>query len=179
MYRPIAAKIYEPNNPEYSLVDAMTSELFELFSPEIKWWNLNITTTQSNLDSLDQLYGEEGDNKLAFNGPFNVYGRVETNPILKELSRLGHLEIREIDFYVNIAAMNNYLENSIPREGDIFRLTYLGNDPKIDRKFFFYVVNNIIEVDLYNCRYINYQIAAEQTTLNNVPDIIKNYSESD
>jgi hypothetical protein len=38
---------------------------FELFSPEIKWWNLNITTTQSNLDSLDQLYGEEGDNKLA------------------------------------------------------------------------------------------------------------------
>jgi len=40
-------------------------------------------------------------------------------------------------------------------------------------------VSNIIEVDMYNTRYVNYQIAAEQTILNNVPDIIKNYSESE
>jgi len=179
MYRPIAAKIYEPDNTEHELVDAMTSELFEKFSHEIKWWNINRTASQANLDNLDQLYGEEGDDKLIFTGPYNVYGRIEVNPILKELSRLGHLEIREIDFYVNIAAMYNYLEEYTPHEGDIFRITYLGLDPQIDRKFFFYVVSNIIEVDMYNTRYVNYQIAAEQTILNNVPDIIKNYSESE
>ena len=91
------------------------------------------------------------------------------------ISEFCGLTIKDVDLFCGIAAMYQYLSGKDPMPGDIFRFTRLGLDPKVNREYDFYVVSHAWPVDLYNNRYTSWQIAAEQTNLNDVPDIIKNY----
>jgi len=177
IFRPKNLKVFEPDNPEYTLIDHMTEEVFENYSTEIAYWVLNVTETDSDRDELDEVYGEGGgaDQLRAYYGPYEVFGTLTINPIIQELTRLGLEQIEEIDFYCNIAAMENYLEGYIPKAGDIFRTTWIQTNN--ERRYIFYNIANVTPVDLYNFRYINYLINAEQTSLHEVPESIKNYYE--
>jgi len=175
MFRPKRIKVFEPTNPEYSLIDSMTSEVFENYSPEIAWWSLNRTETEANRDELSEVYGESKPSSKMFDGPFPVAGAFEINPIIQELTRLGLEQIEEVDFYCNIAAMQEYTEGRDPKGGDVFRVTWL--ETNSERRFVFYNVSNVTPVDIYNYRHINWLVNAEQTTLHDVPDEIKEFYE--
>jgi len=168
-------KVFDSQNPEYSLIDSMTSEIFENYSTEIAYWLFGRAETEANLDELDEVYGESSKNKRIYSGPFDVKGTLTINPIIQELTRLGLEQIEEIDFYCNIAAMDEYLEGEPPKAGDIFRVTWI--EKENTRRYVFYSVANVTPTDIYNSRYINYLISAEQTTLHNFPAEIKNYYE--
>lgn len=194
MYRPMSPNMWEPNNPEHSLVDAMTEEVHMLESPEIIYWRLkkeeeidaeNEYTNEGSeyeydgyLDELDKEYGEKssGEGKLLYHKPIVVYGKIDIEPILNELSRMGLTTINQIDFYMNIAHCHERLERP-PIGGDVFRVTYFIRDNKGDlkNKYIYYEVSNVNEVDLYNYQYINYQIWAEQTNMMNVEDSVKQF----
>lgn len=189
MYRPLTPNMFEPNNPEHSLVDAMTEEVHMLESPEIFYWKIKKeeeieaepeynNVDDPYLDDLDTVYGEKssGDGKYLFHDPVRVYGKIDIEPILNELSRLGLTTINQIDFYLNIAHCHDRLGRP-PAGGDTFRVTYLirDNNGDLKNKYIYYVVSNTNEVDLYNYQYINYQIWAEQTNMMNVPDEVKQY----
>lgn len=178
MYPPrkTGIQVFEPTNPEYSLIDAMTTEVFENYSSEIKWWIFSRTETDENRDELDKAYGEASRGVAeVFSGPYDVSGTLEVNPILQELTRLGAEQIEEIDFYTNIAAMQVYLKGENPKQGDIFRVTWIQTNT--DRRFIFYRVANVTPVDIYNMRYTNWLINAEQELLSNVPENIRTYSD--
>ena len=176
MFRPHASKVFEPENPEYALIDAVVQESFEKASPEIMWWSLNRELTEPTRDELDQLYGEKssGDKLVKYAGPFRVYGHLEPSPIIQELTRLGVEQIWQIDLFMNVAAMLEYTRGRPPKPGDVFRATHI--HPGDQREYKFYMVGSVLEVDLFNFKYVNWQVNAEQTTLADVPDEIKLYA---
>jgi len=176
MWRPNGKiNIFDPTNPEYTLVDAMTAEKFENYSWEIVYWSFNIETTAPTLDALDQTYGEASDVQNKYDGPFEAYGTIEVNPILQELTKLGHQQIEEINFYCNISAMDNYLQGRIPKQGDIIRVSWIKTDST--RRFVFYGIGNVTPVDPYNARYTNWLMHCEQTNMNEIPEEIKNFND--
>lgn len=177
MFRPKKNQVFEPLNPEYSLIDAMTEEVFVNYSPELAYWSLNEPTTEASRDELDKLYGEKSSDtgKITYDGPFQVYGTLQINPIIQELTKVGLQQIEEIDFYVNIAAMAEYIEGRYPKYGDVLRVTYIETDNS--RRYVFYNIANVTPVDLYNFRHINYLLNGEQTMMADVPEEIRNYSE--
>ena len=178
MFRPKKIKVFDSQNPEYALVDAINSEIFENYSPEISYWSFNAAATEVNMDELDAIYGEVSrQNVKQYFGPYDPKGTLEINPIIQELTRLGLQQIEEVDLYCNIAAMHDYLDGKDPIAGDIFRITWLETD--IERRYIFYSVANVTPVDIYNFRYTNWLINAEQTPLHNVPDEIKLYHEGE
>lgn len=188
MYRPQAPTMFEPNNPEHSLVDMLTEEIHMLESPEIIYWklkkpedleeNFEYIGGDNYLDELDKEYGEKssGTGKLLHYDPVRVYGKIDIEPIVNELIRLGLVTKRDIAFYVNIAHIHEKL-GCPPKAGDIFRVTYMirDNNGDIKYKFVYYHVANVNEVDIYNYQYINYQIWAEPTNMMDVQEIIKQY----
>lgn len=178
MYRPQKVKTYDPTNPEYGLVDMMVSEAFEAVSPEIYYWSLDTVTTKTSMDALDKVYGEKSStSKITYKEPKLVHARIDFNPILKELSKLGTTTKEEVEIFVNIASVMEELDNNAPKSGDILRVSYINHDPySADNKSVtFYTVSQVTPVDLYNNRYTNLQISAEQTTMNEVPDKIKKF----
>lgn len=186
--RPFSIKTFEPTNPEYALLDSMIEESYEAVSPEIYWWCFKteeLYQPESEIhDPFDQLYGEISANdqetlERFFMSPKRVYGNVIFNPILNQIAKLtGGQEIREIDLYFNISALEYYLGQS-PKRGDILRITHLGKNEQVDREYIWYEVANITPVDQYNLRYTGWEIHCEQTTLHNVPDIIKKFNYGD
>lgn len=178
-----------PENSEHSLVDAMTEEVHMLESPEIIYWklkkpedleeNFEYTGGSNYLDELDKVYGEKssGTGKLIHHDPVRIYGKIDIEPIVNELARLGLITKKEIDLYINIAHAHEKLGEP-PKGGDIFRITYMIRDNKGDLKykFVYYHISNVNEVDVYNYQYINYQIWGEQTNMMDVADIIKQYN---
>ena len=98
MYRPQKVKTYDPTNPEYGLVDMMVSEAFEAVSPEIYYWSLDTVTTKTSMDALDKVYGEKSStSKITYKEPKLVHARIDFNPILKELSKLGTVTKEEVE----------------------------------------------------------------------------------
>lgn len=189
MYRPVKPLGFDIDNPEHALVDAMTEEMHELESAEIIYWKLKkfsevqdeLNATPSGgeyLDELDKTYGEKssGDATLRYEEPQKVSGKMEKNPIIHELSRMGLLTIEEIDFYVNIAHIHSKLETA-PGDGDVFRVTFMIKDANGDLKdrYVYYKVSNITPVDLFMYQYVNYQIRGEQTNMVDVPSEILNH----
>lgn len=175
---PSGLNVFEPLNPEHGVLDSMIQEAYEVMSTEVMWWCFSKTVAEETRDSIDQMFGETTvENVPAYSGPFRVWANNQVNPIIMELTRLGGQTIKDVDLFCGIAAMHQYLSGKDPMPGDIFRLTRLGLDPKINREYDFYVVSHAWPVDLYNNRYTSWQIAAEQTNLNDVPDIIKNYKD--
>ena len=182
--------MFEPTNPEHSLVDALTEEIHKFEGPELVYWvhktpqEIDAATEDatpggdSYLDDLDEVYGEKssGDAKLEFFEPIMVYGKVDVEPIIQELMRLGLIETEQLDLYVNIAHAHEKLERP-PNGGDVFRITFLIRDVdgELKEKLVYYKVSNCHPVDLYNYQYVNYQINGEQTNMMDVPDEIKNY----
>lgn len=178
-YRPTKINMFEPRNPEYSLIDMMTSEKFTAYSPEIYWWSFikDGEDGAAERDELDKVYGEKSSaGKVAYLGPFEVKAALELNPIVAEFTRLGLQQIEEIEAYGNVAALDSYLKGNVPKEGDIFRVSWIVTET--ERRFVFYKVANVTPVDPYNFRYINWHIHGEQTTLHEAPDSIKNFAYS-
>lgn len=179
MYRPQKVKTYDPTNPEYGLIDMMTSEAFEAVSPEIYYWVMDTETTKASMDALDKVYGEKSSTtKITYKEPRLIHARIDFNPILKELSKLGTTTKEEVEIFVNIATVLEQLNDNTPKSGDILRVSYIGSNPySADNKSVtFYTVSQVTPVDLYNNRYTNLQISAEQTTMNEVPDKIKKFT---
>ena len=180
MYRPTKIIMFDPTNGgELSLVDAMTSEKFTAYSPEIYWWSFikdgNIGAAPR--DELDRVYGEKSSNgKMAFLGPFEVKAALELNPIVAEFTRLGLQQIEEVEAYVNIAAMDYFLQGNIPKPGDIFRVSWIVTE--VERRFVFYRVANVNPVDPYMFKYVNWHISAAQELLHDTPESIRLFSES-
>ena len=191
MYRPMKPKMHDPTNPEHSLVDAMTVEIHSLESPEIVYWSMKTAEeideenailnpdADPYLDELDEVYGEKSsdDGKLMFHEPVvDFYAKVDINPIIQELTRLGLAQIEEIDVYVNIAHAQEKLYGP-PKGGDVLRITFMIRDynGELKEHLVYFKVSSVDPVDLYNFQYINYQINCEQTNMMDVPDEIKNY----
>lgn len=176
MYRPTKVKTYDPSNPEYSLIDLMVSESFESVSPEIFMWSLNTTATTQKMDPLGKLYGETASSsKAVYTGPFQIYAKVDFNPIIKEITRLGTETKEEIEIFSNIASIMQQ-SKVLPKSGDILRVSYILNPMQTDSKrVTFYSISNVVPADLYNNKYVNLQISAEQTNLSDIPNEIKNY----
>ena len=178
MYRPTSVKLFEPKNPEYSLADAMTTEQYTIHSPEIKYWSfVKDGPTAATLDELDVVYGEKSSKansgRLVYTGPYNVKGFLEIEPILQELLKMGPQQIEVVELFVNIAAMENYLENRLPKRGDIFRVTWIVTETV--RRYIWYSVANVTPVDPYNFKYVNWHINAEQTLMKDAPENIRQY----
>lgn len=174
MFRPSTNKIYDPENPEYELASMYAQEAFNTVSPKILYWKLNKQLTDQSRDDVDELYGESSQ-KAAYNKPIQVFGHIEINPIIQELNRLGLEQKDEVIFLANIIDIHSRLE-SIPKEGDIFRVSYIiPNSPDMNK---FYVINRVIPdtATMYNFAFINYLIYGENTALENVPEEVK-YSE--
>lgn len=189
MFRPTSPTMFCPSNSEHSLVDALTEEIHMLESPEIIYWRLkkpeeidaepeNIISGESYLDDLDKVYGEKSskEGKLLYKDPVRVYGKIDIQPIINELQRLGLITTKQIDLYLNIAHAHEKL-GEVPKGGDVFRVTYLIRDinGELKEKYVYYHLSNVTEVDLYNFQYVNYQLFAEQTNMMDVPDEIKQY----
>lgn len=161
-------------------MDVMTIEPFENFSTEIMYWSFNRVETEALQDDLDKMYGEytakgsDSNKKEQYDGPFKVYGKIEVNPIIQELIRLGTQTLQQIDFYMNIAASQQYLGGRKPKMGDIFRTTYIKT--QTSREYVFYRVSVVTPVDLFNFRYINIQCMCSQEILANVPNEIRNFN---
>lgn len=175
MFRPQKPLAFEPINPEYALASSLTSEMIEATSPYILWWSFLRTETSANKDELDNVYGEASSKTGIHNfalKPIRVYLHLEINPIIQELTRLGVEQIESITIYTNIDDFLN-LNSSPPKAGDIFRLSYIEKEQKY--RNIFYNVSVVVPVDPFNFRHLNYQIYAEQTNLNDVPDHIKNF----
>lgn len=178
MWRPKHLKVFEPHQPEYSLIDAMTQEVFENYSSEVYYWIFNRVATAEHQDELDVAYGEASRGTAeVYSGPFKVAAALQINPIIQELTKLGAQQIQEVDIYCNIAAMQDYLEGETPKIGDIMRVTWIESDNS--RRYVFYHIANVTPVDIYNYRYTNWWINAEQTLLSNVPDIIRLHSDGE
>ena len=177
MFRPQKVKTFDPLSPEYALVDSLTSEMIDAITPYVLWWSLLRNDTQQKRDELDTIYGEASskDGKHVFvTTPTKVSLRLEINPVIKELTRLGIEQIHAIDIYCNIADFLN--KNNIPPQpGDVFRISYINEQGQDIFRNIFYTASVIVPVDLFNLRYINWQIYAEQTPMDVVPDYIKNF----
>lgn len=190
MFRPFKPLGFEPLNPELSLIDQFTTEMHKLESAEVIYWSRKPTDVvdaertiadpdaDSYLDDLDEVYGEKSSDtgKHEFYDPVQVYGKLDINPIIQELTRMGLSQIEEIDFYMNIAHAQDVLDGP-PKMGDVFRITFLirDKDGENQEHLVYYTVGTINPVDLYNYHYVNYQINAEQTSLQNCPTEIQNY----
>jgi len=178
-FRPTKPTLFEPRNPEYALVDAMTSERFTLFSPEIYYWSFlqDDEDGAAARDELDIVYGEKSSvGTEQYIGPIEIKAILEVNPILAEFKRVGLQQIEEIEAYANIAAMENYLKGRKPKPGDIFRVSWIITET--ERRFVFYKISNVTPVDERQFRYVNWHIHAEQTTLHEAPDSIKQFAVS-
>ena len=177
MFRTTENKMFDSRSPEYALVDSMAQEKFTNYSPEVYWWSF-IRDKEPNApyrDELDQIYGEKSSTgSERYLGPYEVKLVVELNPILAELTRLGLQQIEEIEIYCNIAAMSQYLKGLVPKAGDILRVSYIVTE--FERRFVFYKVSNITPVDPFNYKFINWHISAEQTTLHEAPESIKDFA---
>ena len=167
MFRPQNVKVFEPHNPELSLIDLMEEEVFEATSTEIYWFCMNKSETEDRMDVLDAIYGATNSiTKKSFDGPYKVYGLLEINPILQELTRMGLEQKEEIDLIVNQASFYSYLHDKNPQMGDLFRISYLLHND--ERKYTWYKVGSITPIDLFNFKYVNWMIHAEQTALADV-----------
>lgn len=178
IFKPTSLSVFEPQNPEHAVLDSMIQEAYETVSTEIMWWRFVRAQAESTQDAIDQMFGEAtAPNAAAYDGPYKVWANNQVNPIIMELTRLGGQTVKDVDVFCGIAAMREYLDGGDPCPGDVFRLTRLGVNPKVDREYDFYVVSHAWPVDMYNNRYTSWQIAAEQTNLNDIPDAVKNYRE--
>lgn len=171
MFRPTSAKIYDSDNPEYQLASHYSEEVFNRVSPHILYWKLNKELTDQSRDEVDKLYGESSQKK-AFDLPVRIYGHLEINPIIQELARLGLEQKDEVVLMLNIIDSNARLGQP-PKEGDIFRISYINPGSSDIQKF--YIVNRAIPdtATMYNFSFINYLIYGENTALEDVPEEIK------
>ena len=171
MYRPQRFKFFDEENPEYALIDSLTEEMFVVISPKILWWTFKDEETKAAMSELELLYGETMSSKK-FLGPIEVFGHLETDPVITELQRMGIEQIESIKLSVNRNTFANLIGFE-PKAGDIFLVKY----PKDNRQTF-YTVSTVDPSDLYNMRYTNYIINAEQTNMNDVDQEIIDYNQN-
>lgn len=174
MFRPTGAKTFEPKNPEYALASSIDGDLIEAISPLIVYWSFDRDATGASRDELDQVYGEKssGDALHYFKDPNRVYMFVEINPIIIELTRLGIEQIEEITAVVNV---DNFIKhnNIAPRPGDVFRVSYVVDAQNYRNVF--YTVSSVVPFDVFNMKYLNWHLYAEQTPMQEVDQKIKDY----
>jgi len=174
MFRPTSAKVFEPRSPEYALASSVDGDFIEAVSPLIMYWSLDRATTVASQDELDHVYGEKssGDALHTFLEPNRVYLLIEINPILIELTRLGIEQIEEITAVANV---DNFIKcNHVqPQSGDVFRVSYVVNDQEYRNVF--YTVSSVVPFDVFNMKYLNWHMYAEQTPMAEVPQVIKDY----
>lgn len=163
--------LFQPQNPEYELVNIVTNEAFRIVSPHIIYYPYDSVTTERDQDDYDDIMGEAEEN-YAFFKPVQIYAYVETNPIIDELTRLGLEQIEEINVYANIDEVTQRLSGRAPRAGDFLRISYIERQ-KADRVVF-YKVATIQPVDMYHWRHVNYSINCEQTDLSMLPEDLRN-----
>lgn len=177
-YKAKKAKIYNPDSVEYSTLDAIISEQYVAFSYDLYLFSFNLEATKENMDSMDDIYGENEmddedesfENKYA--GPMRFHALTEKNPILMELSRLGLEQVEELDIYANISDFTNKTRVA-PKEGDYILISYLKKKVKENK---FYKIGNVVPADEFNGRFMNYHIFSEQTASAELPDEIQEYS---
>jgi hypothetical protein len=174
MYRPQNIKIFEPTNPEYTLVDIITAEEFEALSPKMLLWCIDRPKSEMSLDSLDLVYGENDKEEMVYNGPYQIFGKLDFNPIITELKRLGVEQIEDIEIYVNIGDLNRRTDGRNILPGDIIRISYIKESDQFLHRF--YEVSTVTPIDIYNFKYINWHLHLQQARAGILPDSIKNYT---
>lgn len=191
MFRPTNVKIFEPTNPEYNLVHSINSELNEAVSPKLMVWMIDLADAAANQDEIDNVYGENSaidktkniSKNIKYDGPYEFFGNVQVNEIIQEMSRLGVEQVEEIDIFVDLMDFTTRMKGSQPKPGDIIRISYIEMEDKATNqthyRHVFYEIGTILPCDLYNFKYINLHIYAEQASLGNVPKTIINYDELD
>lgn len=174
MFRPNNVKVFEPRNPEYALASTIDGDFINAASPMIMYWSIDRAATVASQDDLDHVYGEKssGDTLHTFKTPNRVYMFVELNPILVELTRLGAEQIEEITAIANVDDFLNRNHLS-PMAGDVFRVSYVVDDQNYRNVF--YTVSSVVPFDIFNMKYLNWHIYAEQTPMAEVPQVIKDF----
>jgi hypothetical protein len=174
MYRPNSAKVFEPRNPEYALASSIDGDFINASSPLVWWWSVDRTATVASQDELDHIYGEKSSGTAlhTFKDPNRVYLFLEINPILIELTRLGIEQIEEVTTIANVDDFLNR-NHASPVSGDIFRVSYVVTDQEYRNVF--YTVSSVVPFDIFNMKYLNWHIYAEQTPMAEVPQSIKDF----
>ncbi len=171
MFRPQQFKLYDPQNPEYEIAQSIIDETMRYVSPQILWWRYDHIETSKQASSIDKLYGENSKGEK-FLKPIEIFGYVELNPILQELTRLGLEETEEINLFTDSADIVDRLGRE-PQGGDILRISYIQSDKK--ERNIFYKVSSYNPRHPFQWRYMQYQINCEKTDMSNIPSIVKNY----
>jgi hypothetical protein len=165
--------LYDPLNNEYEIVDQTGADHIKINSPYILWWKIDQVGTKDNNDELSNLYNESDMMSfLNISSPVRVYAFVEYSPIINELTKIGLVQVKEINFISNITDIFEKLGRE-PKPGDVFRVSQMTTDGKDDSTF--YTVVSVSPIDLHLFRYTNYLINAEATNMYNIPSEIKNY----
>ncbi len=163
--RPFKLNLYEPENPEYLLLNSFNEEFTEISSPRILYWKLNREASKQNQDKLDELYGEATQTNV-YEDPIEVYFLIERSPIMNELTRLGQNTIEEINIVVPTLQISEKLQR-LPDAGDIFRLSTIHEEGKKE-KFTFYEISNVVDNDANNHMWMTLMLFAKQTDLSNL-----------
>ena len=166
-------QMFSSNNFELWLNDSVSDEHIQVMSPYILYWKIDQQQTNANNDELGKLYQEAEEYKfLNVDDPIRVYAYAELSPIIQELSRSGLATTKEINFLSNRSDIIERLGRP-PLSGDVFRVSYINKDGKNQNDF--YTVVSVSETDLNLWRYLHFAINAEQQSLDNIPQKIKDY----
>ena len=114
-------KVYDPtNSTEYDLASSIVSEAIRYSSPKIIYWQLNKEGTLRDVSETEDVYNERTGMKI-FGEAKEIFGYVDVNPILAEISRLGieQLEELNIDYnempkilkYKNLEQIQDYIKD--------------------------------------------------------------------
>lgn len=167
--------MFDSTNFELSLNDSVSDEHIKVMSPYILYWKIDQQETNASNDELGKLYQEAEEYKfLNVEDPIRIYAYAELSPIIQELSRSGLATTKEINFLANRTDIYEKLERA-PLPGDVFRISYINKDNKNQNDF--YVVVSVSETDINLWRYLHFSINAEQQSLDNIPQKIKDYAD--
>lgn len=173
MYRPDPKfKIYDPTiSTEYDLANSFSAEAMKFVSPKIIYWRLDKDATDADQSDDEDIYNEKIGETI-FKDPLEIFGYIEVNPIIQEITRLGIEQLEELNIFVNLQEVVKILGEK-PKGGDIMRISYFREQTQ--DKNTFYKVGTSFEADLYNFQYMHYVINAEQTNMSDVPKHICEY----
>lgn len=164
-------KVYDDGNQsEHALLSSFSDEFIQIQSPRIYYFRVDFKSTEQQTDDVSKLYGET-ENIIMFK-PIEVFALVERSPVIEELTKIGLSNLSEVTLTVNIDDITSKLGDK-PKGGDMLCIYNVNTQGKAFKNF--YKVASATPSEMVNSRYINYNIFAEQTSLDDVEDDIRSY----
>lgn len=181
--RSTTLKTYDDQNIlEHEFISSMGDEFIQIHSPRIIYFKLNSQKTFQETDEVSSLYQET--EIMHHYEPIEVFALKEASPIIQELTRLGLTQIMDVNLIVNVSDFEKRLmsagfsrEESYPNSGDLMLINEVNIHGKSEKNF--YVIASVVASDPVLNRETNYLINAEQTSLDNVPEDIRDFLTKD